>query len=43
MNIDVNVLIRTLPINLYGMAGIFVVMGFVYACIKLMNRLFTKK
>ncbi len=43
MSIDVNALLRTLPIDLYGMAGIFVVMGFIYICINLMNRVFAKK
>ena len=43
MNIDINAFLRTLPIDLYGMTGIFVVMGFIYVCIKLMSKTFVNK
>mgnify|MGYP000132346360 CR=1 FL=1 len=40
MNIDVNALLKTLPIDLYGMGGIFVVMAIVYLCVKLVGKVF---
>lgn len=42
MNIDIDAFLKTLPIDLYGMAGIFIVMAFIYICIKLMNKAFEK-
>jgi Na+-transporting methylmalonyl-CoA/oxaloacetate decarboxylase gamma subunit len=43
MNIDINAFLKTLPVDLYGMAGVFIVMGFIYACIKLMNKVFANR
>lgn len=34
MNIDVNAFLKTLPVGLYGMGGIFIVMITVYLAVK---------
>ena len=42
MNIDVNAFLKTLPVGLYGMGGIFIVMIIVYLGIKILTRFFEK-
>ena len=40
--IDVNGFLETLPIMLYGMVGIFVVIGIIYVIIAGLNKAFSK-
>jgi len=42
MNIDVNAFLKTLPVGLYGMGGIFIVMITVYLAVKVISKSFTK-
>lgn len=38
MNIDVNAFLKTLPIGLYGMSGIFIVMITIYFVVKIISK-----
>lgn len=42
MNIDVNAFLKTLPIGLYGMGGIFIVMITVYFAVKVISNVSIK-
>lgn len=43
MNIDVNTFLKTLPVGLYGMGGIFVVMITVYFVVKIISKVSVKE